>query len=686
MNARTRRIAALALAVVIVGAIFVFRGRGSGTGTTLAPTTAGSPTSTPPPPSPFLANLTLALTPIASVDQPTDIAARKGDTSLYVTEQVGRVRRLRRTNNTFSLDSTPVIDVTGDVTSGGEQGLLGLAFSADGTRLYVAFTNRGADQEVDELTLDDDRVVESSRRTLLVVPDFAPNHNGGDLILGPDGFLYYTMGDGGGGGDPMSNGQNSHDLLGNILRIDPTRPADGKPYGIPADNPFADGKNGAPEVWHYGLRNPWRISFDRTTKDLWIGDVGQNKIEEVDFLPAGSAGGTNFGWNAVEGTEPFAAAGPPAGAVPPIFEYDHSNGRCSITGGFVYRGQAISALDGTYLFGDNCDGEIHGLTRAADGNITVTDLHLHVNGLASFGEDNDGEMYALSVTDGSVSRIDLAASTATNASALAPPTTAAPIVALSSDPTSAADQLAAAEVTIHDPAAAPDALAAAVPIEQLAYRRLGRQPELYDMIVGRAPAAVRDTIKLNLDARNELALIPGGSLQDTLPAWRIVAPAAEDELLRYYHEGDQRFGVGWNYLAAINLIESAMGRIHGLSSAGAQGPMQFMPATWGHYGDGGDIDSPQDSIIGAARYLAANGFADGNVDGALYRYNNSEHYVNAIKDIAAVLAADPRAFAGYYRWEVFYVTTLGDVHLPVGYESPERIPAADYLAAHPQEQ
>jgi membrane-bound lytic murein transglycosylase B len=144
--------------------------------------------------------------------------------------------------------------------------------------------------------------------------------------------------------------------------------------------------------------------------------------------------------------------------------------------------------------------------------------------------------------------------------------------------------------------------------------------------------------------------------------------------------------VSWNYLAAINLIESAMGRIQGLSSAGAQGPMQFMPATWEGYGNGGDINSPHDSILAAARYLAANGFAGGNVDGALYRYNNSDHYVNAIKDIAAVMGADPAAFTGYYGWEVYYVTTVGDVHLPVGYESTERIPAADYVASHPQEQ
>jgi glucose/arabinose dehydrogenase/membrane-bound lytic murein transglycosylase B len=682
MTSRTRLVAAGVLVVVLIAGIAVFRGRGSGNNATRTsgPTAAALP---PTVPNPDLGNVALTLTPIGSVDAPTAMAARAGDTSLYVTEQVGRVRRLRRTGNTFALDSSPVIDISNEVKAGGEQGLLGLAFSVDGKHLYIAFTNTGADQQLDEVAMDGDQVVSGSRRTLLVVPDFAPNHNGGDLILGPDGFLYYTMGDGGGGGDPQKSGQNPNDLLGDILRIDPTRPSGGKPYGIPADNPFVNG-GGAPEVYAYGLRNPWRISFDRKTKDLWIADVGQNNIEEIDFQAAGSPNGANFGWNAMEGTQPFAESEPPEGAIPPIYEYDHSGGRCSITGGYVYRGQAIPLLDGTYLFGDNCEGGIQGLTRAGDGTVQVTDLQLHVAGLSAFGEDNDGEVYALGVSDGSVSRIDATPAAATGGAAPAP-TTTAPVATLSSDPTAAADQLAQAEAIIRAPDSSEADLAAAAHIQQLAYRRLGRQPELFDMIISRAPPEVREAIRLNLDTRNELAQIPGGSLQDTLPAWRIIAPAPQDALVSYYHEAEAQFGVGWNYLASINLIESALGRIQGLSSAGAQGPMQFMPATWDGYGGGGDINSPHDSILAAARYLSANGFADGNVDGSLFRYNNSTSYVNAIKDIAAVLALDPAAFAGYYRWEVFYVTTLGDVHLPVGYETPERIPAADYIAAHPQE-
>ena len=674
MNRRVGVLLAI-LAVAIVGLVVVVVRKGD-----------DDISSQPAPPLPP-ADVRLVLTPIATVASPTSIAVRPNDTSLYVTEQTGRVQRLRRNGNSFTADASPFVDVTRDVKAGGEQGLLGIAFSTDGTHVYLAFTNRDANQQVDELTLDHDTVVD--RRTLLVVDDFAPNHNGGDLVLGPDGYLYYTMGDGGGAGDPRKSGQNPHDLLGDILRIDPTKPSGGKPYGIPVDNPFADGTNGAPEVYEYGLRNPWRISFDRQTRDLWIADVGQNKYEEIDFVAAGTPGGQNFGWSDVEGNHPFNADHAPSGAVAPLYEYDHRGGRCSITGGYVYRGAAIPKLTGTYLFGDECEGQIHGLRRAADGTVTAEDLGLHVNGLSTFGEDAAGELYAAGIGDGQISRVDaVPAETTTTSTTLGaapappPPTGSA---ALSADPAVAAEQLAVAEVTIRDPGATPQQLDAAAHLQQRAYRFLGQHPELYDMVISHAPAALQTDVAHNLYARNDLALIPGAPLRDTLPAWRIVPPAPQAELLADYHDAESQFGVAWNYLAAINLIESAMGRIQGLSTAGAQGPMQFMPSTWDSYGAGGDINSPRDSIMAAARYLAANGFADGNVDGALFTYNNSQHYVDAIKDIAAVMAADPIAYRAYYRWEVFYVTTLGDVHLPVGYETPDRIPAADYLATHPQD-
>jgi glucose/arabinose dehydrogenase len=218
--------------------------------------------------------------------------------------------------------------------------------------------------------------------------------------------LYWGMGDGGGAGDPRGSGQSPNDLLGDIVRIDPARAGtNGRPYAIPPDNPFADGVNGAPEVWQYGLRNPWRFSFDRSTRDLWIADVGQRAIEEVDFIPAGTRAGLNFGWSDVEGTHPFRKAEAPPGAVTPIYEYDHSGGRCSITGGYVYRGNDIPALQGAYLFADYCDGKIHGLVRPDNGSVTVTDLRLAAGGLSSFGEDADSEVYVLSAQNG-VQRIE----------------------------------------------------------------------------------------------------------------------------------------------------------------------------------------------------------------------------------------------------------------------------------------
>ena len=312
--------------------------------------------------------------------------------------------------------------------------------------------------------------------------------------------------------------------------------------------------------------------------------------------------------------------------------------------------------------------------RNADGTVSVNDLQLVAGNLSSFGEDADGEIYVLSRQNG-VERIEAttapqpaAPPTSANASGPALPAT------LSADPAVAADELIAAERACRDPASSPQTLDAAAHLQQLGYRKLGRQPELDGMILAKAGPDVHDAIAANLDARHELAAIGGPSLRDTLPAWRIVAPASSAELLAHYQEAEATFGVAWNYLAAINLVESTMGRIQGLSSAGAQGPMQFIQATWDAFGAGGDIYSPHDSILGAARYLAHNGFAEGNIDGALFNYNHSNHYVNAIKDIAGVLAANPRAFEGYYRWEVFYATALGDVHLPVGYESPHAHP------------
>jgi soluble lytic murein transglycosylase-like protein len=254
---------------------------------------------------------------------------------------------------------------------------------------------------------------------------------------------------------------------------------------------------------------------------------------------------------------------------------------------------------------------------------------------------------------------------------------------LAQNPAQLADDLVADERALRDPAATEAVLVDAARRQQVAYRTLARNPEWEAVARPRIPSVLLNIYDYNIDARRQLDGLLGGHSKDTLPAWRIDAPAPADELLGYYREAESASGVGWNYLAAINQIETTFGRVVGLSSAGAHGPMQFMPSTFAAYGGNGDILSPHDSIMAAGRYLAANGFAQ-DPDHALFRYNNSGLYVRAVTDYAAVLATDPSAFAGYYRWDVYYRTTAGDVLLPIGYVATSPIPVADYLAAHPQ--
>jgi membrane-bound lytic murein transglycosylase B len=241
----------------------------------------------------------------------------------------------------------------------------------------------------------------------------------------------------------------------------------------------------------------------------------------------------------------------------------------------------------------------------------------------------------------------------------------------------------AAERGVRDPATDPAVAEQQAHVQQVAYRALSGHPEWDGEVLAAVPTDLQRAVQLNLAARREFRSM-ARIVSDTLPAWRIAAPAAPTDLLTWYHEAEAEFGVRWEFLAAINLVESAMGRIVGLSTAGAQGPMQFMPATWASFGNGGDIESPHDAILGAARYLAHNGFAEGNVEGALWNYNNDYRYVRGVADLAQVMVDDPSAFTGYYYWQVYFFTTMGDVLLPVGYESPDRIPVADYLATHPQ--
>ncbi|MDR3665169.1 MAG: lytic transglycosylase domain-containing protein [Mycobacterium sp.] len=248
------------------------------------------------------------------------------------------------------------------------------------------------------------------------------------------------------------------------------------------------------------------------------------------------------------------------------------------------------------------------------------------------------------------------------------------------DPAQLADGLIIDEQLVRDPTTPELALTAAAHRQQWAYRTIAKHPE-WDAVIGpRIPAALAEAYGHNLDASRQLSGMTAP--RDTVPPWTIQPPAPADELLGYYREAQAASGVDWNYLAAVNLVESRFGRINGNSPDGAQGPMQFLPSTFAAYGTG-DVHAPRDAILAAGRYLAANGFA-GDRDGALHHYNHSAAYVQAVNDYAAVLAADPAAFAGYYRWQVYCKTTAGDILLPVGYSAASPTPAADYPASHPQ--
>jgi glucose/arabinose dehydrogenase len=346
-----------------------------------------------------LADVKLKLTNVAELEQPVALAVRSGDDALYFVEKPGRIRALRD----GQIDPTPTLDITGLVRNGGEQGFLGAAFSPEGAHVYVNYTDLSGDGRIAEYTMRGDRADTSTRRELLFFDDPYPNHNGGNLVFGPDGMLWIGMGDSGSGGDPEDNAQSLGTLFGKMLRIDPEASGE-RPYTIPADNPFVERDGARPEIWAYGLRNPWRYAFDRSTGDLWIGDVGQNAWEEIDFVAAGSTGGENFGWARLEGSHEFKGAAPP-GAVGPIHEYRNGDDGCSVTGGYVYRGSRIPGLTGAYLFSDYCASTVMGLRQSGGRRIELGALGLELPTIVSFGEDADGELYVLSL-EGEIARID----------------------------------------------------------------------------------------------------------------------------------------------------------------------------------------------------------------------------------------------------------------------------------------
>jgi glucose/arabinose dehydrogenase len=363
--------------------------------TTSPEPSAGSSAAPPASPGGTLADVRIRLVQVATLEQPLALAIRSGDAGLYIAEKTGRILVIRE----GGVDPVPVLDLTGQVSLGGEQGLLGLAFAPSGRYLYVNYTDTNGDTHVTEFAMKGERADSATRRDVLVVDQPYANHNGGNLVFGPDGYLYIGLGDGGSGGDPEGNGQSLSTLLGKMLRIDP-RPSGGRPYAIPADNPFVDRAEARPEIWAYGLRNPWRYSFDRETGDLWIGDVGQSAWEEVDVQPSGSAGGENYGWNRMEGNHPYDGADPPDRAVRPVFEYSHDGGGCTVAGGYVYRGGSIPDLDGVYVFADYCLGRLEALRLRGGRVIGHRVLGPVVPSLSSFGEDARGELYTMSLDGG----------------------------------------------------------------------------------------------------------------------------------------------------------------------------------------------------------------------------------------------------------------------------------------------
>jgi glucose/arabinose dehydrogenase len=295
------------------------------------------------------------------------------------------------------------------ISAGGERGFLGFAFSPDGSHLYVDYTDRDGNSNVDEYAVGVDGAVDvATRRQVLFQQQPYPNHNGGEVIFGPDGYLYIGFGDGGSGGDPERRGLDLSTWLGKILRIDPAQNGD-QPFTVPADNPFVGRAGAKPEIWSYGLRNPWRFSFDLATNDLWIGDVGQGDIEEVDrsTVAEGAGKGTNYGWSAFEGRSRYNDDQPTDGVVQPAFQYTHAGGNCSVTGGYVYRGAAIPALQGAYLYTDYCGSGVRAIVVDADGKAgDAVQLTEDPNSIVSFGEDASGEVYVCSLGGNVVYRID----------------------------------------------------------------------------------------------------------------------------------------------------------------------------------------------------------------------------------------------------------------------------------------
>jgi glucose/arabinose dehydrogenase len=375
---------------------------------TVAPTASAAPTLAPvsaDAPAIALERVAGGLTDPISV-------ATVPDGRLIVNERIGRAIVVDPTTGATDV----ALDISDRVQAQGERGLLGLALAPGWPRdpaVYIHYSDRDGDTVVSAFattSIAPLRIDATSEAMLLTVDQPYGNHNGGQLAFGPDGLLYLGLGDGGSGGDPEGNGQNPRTLLGAVLRIDVERAPDdgndGPAYGIPTDNPFADGSDGAPEVFVTGLRNPWRFSFDRATGALWIADVGQGSWEEVNRLDPVTDAGANLGWNVMEGAHCYGDDGCATdGLLGPVAEYGHDRG-CSVTGGYVYRGLEIDGLAGWYLFSDYCSGIMFGVPSDTDGSdLEPRQLLATGRNVSAFGEDADGELYLVDIGSGELSRV-----------------------------------------------------------------------------------------------------------------------------------------------------------------------------------------------------------------------------------------------------------------------------------------